>query len=208
MQSDSTLGTLDHISIRKLDGIDSKGYGTHYLFPIKEDFFYKRYDETKDLMGLYTFESKNMMSKAIKNGYVGTYLFDRERGVIIGNDKKLSIVIIGRNKNIIFRTELTEDDTGVVHTMAENSYFSRLAILKKVYSFFGIDGTSIILGRRSKKVLLRAQAMELNFMAFANVVNIQGLKILLELESIISDADRLAMFPETGQYMGEEYVVE
>jgi hypothetical protein len=117
-------------------------------------------------------------------------------------------VIIDKAKNIIFRTPLTDDDTGVVHTMAENSYFSRCTILRKVYSFFGIDGSSIIMGRRSKKVLLRSKVLDLNFMSFTNVINIQGFKILFEIESIISDADRLAMFPETGQYMGhEEYIV-
>jgi hypothetical protein len=120
-----------------------------------------------------------MRSTAVKHGYVGAYLFDKERGVIIGNDKKLNIVIIDRNKHIVFRTAMTEEDAGVIHSMAENSYFSRLAILEKVYSIFGIDGSLTILGRKTKKVLLRTTAKELSFMSFANVMNIHGLKILL-----------------------------
>lgn len=205
MQQNSNI---DCIAIRKLKGIDSKAYGSNYLFPIKEDFFYKRYDENKELMGLFTFDSGINQIKPIKNGYVGSYLYDSERGVIVGNDKNLRIVIVNKQRNIVFKTPLTDDDYGVVQTMAENSYFSRLTILKKVYSFFGIDGSSILLDRKSKKVLIRAKCMELNFMTYTNVINIQGFSILMELESLISEAERLAMFPETGQYMGNQYVVE
>ena len=58
MQSESE-NNIDCISIRKLEGIDSKSFGSNYLFPIKEDFLYRRYDETRELMGLYTLSPRD-----------------------------------------------------------------------------------------------------------------------------------------------------
>jgi hypothetical protein len=74
MQQDNNI---DCLAIRKLDGIDSQAHGTTYLFPIKEEFFYRRYDESRDLMGLYTFETGDMTTKSVKQGYTGAYLYDK-----------------------------------------------------------------------------------------------------------------------------------
>lgn len=145
----------------------------------------------------------------INGGYCGSYLYDPERAAIVGNDMTISSVVINKKgKKVVFRSQDNEDESGVMHTMAENSYFSRMTILKKVYLFFRLDGCCLIIGRRSKKVLQQNKTVSLNFMEFANVINIQGLSVLMDIESVLPDADRLALFPETGQYFGQEYEIQ
>jgi hypothetical protein len=146
------------LKISKLSTLNTSEHGTSYLMPLKPDLFYRRNDDEKSLIGLFLFDSRAKKLIDVHKGYIGSYVFDKERGVIVGNDKKYNLMIFGQKNNLLFKISCSSDpDHVLIDSVTEAGYFSWISILKKMYAFYGRDGTCIILGRRSKKVLLRSK---------------------------------------------------